>query len=427
MGDPLAIIILVFTAGLTFGASILTIKGHGLIRIGGLNFARLKELNRLKERTDDPARKMALEAVIQHCQALRAKWILQEADLKVGEHTQQLVESIAGIFHPRSSAPLAEARLGNLLGAFLELKNRILFLAQQKGVRGVTQFRLRHVAALSRAWKKKEEWQRSVWGRFFARYRLAALLRWIYYVVRFMDLTFWTFKMLGYIFHDVVLKVLLIRWYLIVGELTIGVYADRAPEPEIAADDLLRQLGSIPEQEMAPDLPAGVRKIADASRKTLLFHTRALEWNQALAIYQALVRDISRHYYPDAENPLYEARLYNLMLGVSRLSEEVASIRTKPVMNKLLDIRLCHLLLARDAADYLRDSEFFSWLNKYPVHRYMKLSHLLYQTLSKKHPGILFKDFAFFLVKESGKRWVYVYLHNRIAGEANHVFGESRS
>ena len=68
---------------------------------------------------------------------------------------------------------------------------------------------------------------------------------------------------------------------------------------------------------------------------------------------------------------------------------------------------------------------WFERLKKYPVGRFVKISRLLYQTVQKKHPGVLFKDFALFVVKESAKRWLYVYLHDKIALEANHAYKAS--
>ena len=425
MTHPVEIFLLVLTFGLTLGIAIITVKGFGLIKIGWLNFTRLKELEQQKHGSKDPAKQHALQVVIQHCQRLRSKWILQEPDLRIVERTQHLAEKIASVYHPRSSNPLAEVRLGELLEAFLELKNKIVIFSELKGVRAFTQFRLRHVRYLSRAWQKKEQWRKSPLGQTIARYKLAALFQWVYFLIRFLDLTFWMFKMLGYIVHDVVLKILLIRWYLTIGELTIRMYADRTGESDLSAEELLSQLDAIPNEDMPSDLPLGAREIADASRKALMFKMSSVEWNQVKENYFCLVRDIAGHYYPTAEEPLYEVKLYHLMMGVSRLSDQVASIRHKPVLNKLLNIRVSHLLLAKEAMDFLRESELGVWLKKYPVGRFVKVSRLLYQTVQKRHPGVLFKDFALFLAKEAAKRWAYIYLHDKIAVEANHAYKSS--
>ncbi len=134
---------------------------------------------------------------------------------------------------------------------------------------------------------------------------------------------------------------------------------------------------------------------------------------------------IARHYYPQVNHPLYEAKVFDLISGSARLAEEISEIRDKPLISKLLDLRVSHLLMMKDAADYLQDSEFLQWIKKYKLHQVLRFSNLLFQTIRKKHPGLLFKDFAFTLVKEGGKRWVYVYLHDRIAVEANHIFHQS--
>ncbi|GJL77229.1 MAG: hypothetical protein NPINA01_02180 [Nitrospinaceae bacterium] len=425
MTDPLQFILLMVAFTLTAGLAFATVKGSGLVKIGWLNFSRLKELSRQKVDTENRPRQMALQAVIEHCQSLQKQWILRAPDLDISRNTHALLEQIASTFHPQSKAPLMEARLGKLLEAFLELKNRILVFSRIKGVRRFTQFRLRHVHYLSRAWQKKQQWQESAVGRAFSRYKLAGLFQWLYLLIRFMDLTFWMFKMLGYILHDIVLKILLIRWYLTLGELAIAVYSEQSEDPELQADELLSQLGSIPEQEIPDELPSGVREIADASRNGLMFKMSSLEWGEAKGIYACLVKNIAGHYFPQADQPLYEVKLYPLIMAVSRLSDQVASIRNKPVLNKLLGIRVSHLLLAKDAMDFVNESELGAWLKKYPIGRFMKISRLLYQTVQKKHPGVLFKDFAFFLVKEAGKRWILVYLHDKIALEANHACKES--
>ncbi len=425
MPPSVEIFLLVLAFALTLGIAIVTVKGFGLFKIGWLNFARLKELVKQKQDSKDPEKQKALQAVIEHCQNLRSKWILEEPDLKIAERTQHLAEAIARVYHPQSRNPLAEVRLGGLLEAFLELKNRIVVFSEMKGVRTFTQFRLRHVRYLSRAWKKKEQWQRSKMGQAVARYKLAALLQWVYLLIRFLDLTFWMFKMTAYIVHDIVLKILLLRWYLTIGELTIRMYADRASESDLEADELLSELGSIPEEEMPSTLTSGAREIADKSRKSLMFKMSSVKWDQVKEIYFHLVKDLAGHYYPEAQEPLYEVKLYHLMMGVSRLSDQVAAIRHKPVLNKLLNIRVSHIMLAKDAMDFLRESELGVWLKKYPVGRFVKISRLLYQTVQKKHPGVLFKDFALFVVKESAKRWLYIYLHDKIAVEANHAYKAS--
>ena len=40
----------------------------------------------------------------------------------------------------------------------------------------------------------------------------------------------------------------------------------------------------------------------------------------------------------------------------------------------------------------------------------------------KKHPALLFRDFAFTLAGEGCKRWLYLYLHDKIAVETNTLY-----
>jgi hypothetical protein len=44
--------------------------------------------------------------------------------------------------------------------------------------------------------------------------------------------------------------------------------------------------------------------------------------------------------------------------------------------------------------------------------------------VSKRHPGIIVKDLAFNLAVEGGKRWLYIYVHDKITLEANAIYSE---
>ena len=90
MADPLQIILLILVLGLTVGTAVVTVRGFGLLKIGWLNFSRLKDLEKQKQDTEDSTRQKALETVIEHCQALRAQWILREPDLEIAKKTQYL-------------------------------------------------------------------------------------------------------------------------------------------------------------------------------------------------------------------------------------------------------------------------------------------------------------------------------------------------
>lgn len=414
----IAIILILLIAGY-----LLTAKGLGLLDISRLNLSRLRDLRRQQSTTSNPLEKFAISAVIGKCESVRAGWILQESDLQIVTGTRRLVEEIAGIYHAQSKVPVAEARVGGVLLALLQLKKEVVHLTRMKGVRAVTQFRLRHLILLSRAWKKKAQWQQSPLALVLIRYKIYFSVKWLYYLYRCLDISFWAIKMGQYIFYDVVFKIFLVRWYLIVGELALQVYREQEKEPEIPAENLLEELASVSELEKfgGGNLPDEVRKIAEASRNKILFDPWAVEWREVKDIYIRLAEDIARWHHP-REQALYEAKLFNLLEGLAHFAEMVSELRTKPILNKLLNIRVAHILKIKDTADLILDSPLMGWIKKYRLNKIVNYTTLIFKTILKKHPGAIFQHFAFSLVTEGGKRWIYLYVHDKIAAEANFIY-----
>ncbi|NIQ01120.1 MAG: hypothetical protein GWO19_11715 [Nitrospinaceae bacterium] len=411
-------------AGLAAAAAWGLLRGAGLLRLGIANAARLAELEKRKQAATNPQDRNALDAVIEPCRALRRQWILREEDFRIGAHTYDLVSRVAAGYHPDSPAPVTEARVRHLLSAFLDLKTRLLALSEERSLRRLIRFRVRHVLLLSRAWEKKKAWDRSPVGRAVARFRLRFFFKWIYFLVRFMDLSYWMARMAGSLLQDVVFKMLLVRWYLWVGELSIQVYRDPAAEPDVDPDALFEDLPRVEEPASLTELPDALREKVAASRKSLLYQTRLLEVSEVRRSIHRLVDTIARFHFPESDQPLYEARLDALLRGGARLAEQVAGVRDTPVLHRVLDLRLSHLLRLKGSADFLLDSPVWSWVRKYQVTRVVKLSRLLYQVVRRKHPGILFKDFALGITKEVGKRWGAVTLHDKVALEAHRIYTE---
>ncbi len=403
---------------------LVVIQGYGVMRVGWWNLSRLRELKRRQLATDDPVEARALASLIECCEALRKKWVLGEADLHVFSKTRDLVQEIAGHFHPKSKSPLQEARLGALLNAFLQLKIQVEALAEMPGVRTITQFRLRHIVFFSSAWRKKTEWQESKVGRSLSRLRVYFIFKWTAYVWRCLDLIFWSMKMFQYFLYDIVFKVFLIRWYLLVGKLALQVYRDRDEQAEDLPADVLPDLERLDESPPPPEtaLPDGVREQVKNSRKQILLHPRPLDWTQARIHYERLVDGIAGYHYPRSNKPIHEARLYDLMLSSARFAEQIAELQSKPLIGKILNLRCSHLNLVRDSSDWLFASPVYAWFKKYRVGSAVKYSTLLYKAFKKSQPGILFKDFAWVLAREGGKRWFLVYLHDKIAVEANFIY-----
>jgi len=403
-----------------------TLKGYGIARIGWFNLSRLKRLRERFERSADTAEKYALEAVLTRCDTLRARWVLDESELKVWDHPRALLESVAAPFHPKSTHPLQEARLGRLLNAFLEIRDQAEALSRMKGIRPLTRFRLRHLRWFLRAWKRKTQFDASQVGRAARKFKLFFISRWAYAFARFMDLTFWSVKMAFYFGYDIVFRVLLLRWYLTMGELAVNVYRDRDPQSETPDEAVLEELDDLPDPEPAAEavLPGGVKDLVRASRKQILLHTRPLNWNETREIYRALVVDIARYHHPGSEEPLYEARPYDMMVALSRFAEQIVSLQNQPGLNKLLNLRLSHVLRMKDTTDWVLENRIFDFVRKYKVGPAVKYSTLVYKAFKRGNPGVLFRDVAFTLAREGLKRWLGVYLHGKVALQANFIYSE---
>ena len=426
MDDTFIWIAFVCAAVFTFIAALATIKGYPLIRIRGLNLSRLRDLQTLRESAGPGPRRQALDAIILQCKSIRNKWILTEDDLNLSENTLRLVGKIAAVYHPGSKKPLDEARVGALLKACEEIKNSVSVLTRMKGVRALTQFRLRHLYSLAQTWKWKTEWEASPAAKRIRRYKLYPILKWVWTLFRCMDLAFWSLKMLGYIIYDVIFKILLAQWYLIVGELALQVYSEEKVGPEISNEEILRDLEDLPEEQnlLSEDLPEAVRAIAAASRKSILLDLKTISREKVREIYFSLVADIAGHYHPQSGQPLREAKMYDLLLGAIRFAGMVASLESTPALNKFLAIRISHILMVKNVADFIAEHPLTAKLNKYRIGDAIKYAALAYRAISKRHPGVIVKDLAFSLAIEGGKRWFYVYLHDKIVLEANAVYAQ---
>ena len=101
--------------------------------------------------------------------------------------------------------------------------------------------------------------------------------------------------------------------------------------------------------------------------------------------------------------------------------DELSPAQEKNI-SKILKIRITQLTQAKTMVLPLGEYRIFDWMSRYQVGRIAKWSNTLYRTLQKKQPGILFRDVVFSVVKEGGKRWLVLYLHGKIAAEANKLY-----
>ena len=407
-----------------FVLAVLTVKGYGFLQIRWLNTSRLRDLKQRAVDTSDPIERQCVTAVVERCEALRGRWVMNEGDLSLIENTRSLVQHIAQLHYPESAQPLAEARIEKILNAFLDMKTHILQLTRLRGIRQWTRFRLRHLVWLSEAWEKKQKLEQTPTVRTIRRIKLGPIIKWAYTALRALDMVFWSLKMAVFFLYDIVFKVFLIRWTLLVGETAIQVYSDHEKDEEVSPEDLLEGMEALPDQKEFHEtgLTEEVQALVDASRNDILFYLGSMSWPEARRRYNQLVRDIARAHHPEAERPVYEARLYDLLIGFSRFAEQIVNLNTKPVVNKMLRLRLSHLLKVKDATDWALENQLVELARKYKVGTAVKYSALIYKAFRKGHPGILFKDVALTLTREAGKRWVFIYLHDKIAVEAHWVY-----
>jgi len=374
--------------------------------------------------TDNLKKKEALTIITDHCNSLNSKWLLGESDLHFSSNTYQLIQKIAYAYHPNSKSPMEETRIRCILNAFMELRNHLLALTTYKGIHAITQFRIRHVLILSRAWKAKESWKQWKFFVFLNDHGLYPFFRWLFFIIRCLDLTFWIMRMTTYILQDIVLKMFLVRWYLVVGELAIQVYSDEVKNSEIPIESILDDLDAMPEpgNQSKNNLPKKIKIISEVSRDEILYHTWSVEWGKVKGIYINLINSIAREHHPNSEQPIYEVKLSGLLASGLHLSEQIATIQTYPFVNKILDLKVSHALMTRDASDFLTNNQVLSWVRKHKLGYIFKYSLLLFKIIQKKHPALLFRDFAFTLAGEGCKRWLYLYLHDKIAVETNTLY-----
>lgn len=330
----------------------------------------------------------ALELVLETCSACRkGNFLCQEEILP---DTLHLVSRLAAIYHPDEKKPLEKARIGNVLAAFLEMNRQILDMLKLPGLESLTQFRLREVVSGFATNKNNNKNNADPsWVPAFFRIR--------------------------------VMRALQVQWLMLVGEAAIKVYgehrADEIPEPEVLLDEM-DQL----QEETEQFLPDEVRDIVETSRKNILFSVKPLPWAEVKLLFISLSKNIAKAWHPESSVPVYEARVYDLLNTLADYLEWAGQLSQKPVLNKMLGLRISHLTGAREIAIPFAGSKLFDWVQKYQVGWAAKWSRTIYKTLQKKQPAILFRDVAISVVKEGGKRWLILYLHDKIAGETNKLY-----
>lgn len=336
----------------------------------------------------------AIKETLLACERLR-NVSFEEWDFK--STTLSLIKKIAFIYHPNATAPIEQARLGDVLDALQEAYQKILHVIHLPQVEYVTQFRVIQIFDSYKTSSKNPKKTGSNKSGIKKRLLESLILKWV-------------------------VRSLLIQWVLLVGEAALEVYGGNQDEGVVEAEAILAEMEKLPE---APDIPMpeNVKTIIDSSKKKIVFSPTVIPWQKIGQIYFMLTEQIARYYHSDSTFPIYEVRVCDLLKSVADSLEGVARLGQKPVLNKILKIRVSKLTQAKDIALPLGQNKILEWVNKYQVGGIAKWSHTLYKTLKKKQPEILLRDVAFGVVKEGGKRWLVLYLHGKVAAEANKLYG----
>ena len=327
---------------------------------------------------------------------------LQKTDLKKWKfkfETISLIEKISSIYHPNSTVPIEQARLGDILAVLQEANQKILHIIHLPRINYITRFRLIQVLesfSTSSVEKKNVKKNTSEIKNL--------LLRPLFRKLQIM-----------------VVRSLLVQWLLLVGEASLKVYGDNSIDEDVEAEEILAGLDCLHDEVESP-LSENVQQIVESMKKEILFSTASISWKKAGENYFNLVDQIASHYNSESTFPIYEVRVFDLLKSVSDALEQIGRLTQKPVLNKILKIRITQLTQAKTMVLPLGEYRIFDWMSRYQVGRIAKWSNTLYRTLQKKQPGILFRDVVFSVVKEGGKRWLILYLHGKIAAEANKLY-----
>ena len=306
-------------------------EGRGIFCLWRSMDARQKQFEHRKCENISFQESQALEVVLETCSRYQGKKLFYEEGLRFLPDTLRLISQVAAIYYPDEKAPMEKARIGNVLSAFLQVNRQILDMLEIPGLERLTQFRLREVMPGFEG-NKNNSGISFVPAFFKRRVRL------------------------------ITVRALWVQWMLFVGESAIKIYgehrADEIPEPETLLDEM-DQL----QDELDPSLPDEVREVVETSRKKVLFSLKPLPWAEVKLLYISLAENIARVWNPESSTPLYEVRVYDLLK--SGYLEWAGNLSRKPVLNKMLGLRLSYLTGAREVAAPFAESKLFDWAKKY--------------------------------------------------------------
>ena len=165
-----------------------------------------------------------------------------------------MIKKIAFIYHPNATAPIEQARLGDVLDALQEAYQKILHVIHLPQVEYVTQFRVIQIFDSYKTSSKNPKKTGSNKSGIKKRLLELLILKWV-------------------------VRSLLIQWVLLVGEAALEVYGSNQEEGVVEAEAILAELENLPD---APDMPVpeNVKTIIDSSKKKIFFSPTVIPWQK---------------------------------------------------------------------------------------------------------------------------------------------------
>ena len=126
---------------------------------------------------------------------------------------------------------------------------------------------------------------------------------------------------------------------LLVGETALKVYSVKQEEVEIEAEALLMDFENLMD-ESETKLPEDVNLIVESSKNKIIFSLTVISLRKVGQIYFTLTDQIAWHYHSNSTTSIYEVLVCDLLMSMADSLEEVARLGQKPMMNKILKIRI---------------------------------------------------------------------------------------
>ena len=321
------------------------------------------------EDSDNVARKEALQIVLDRYESIYKS---RSPSLSEIPEVVDFVKDIARCYHPEAERPEYGITVGRLLQSSREVVDRIQVILGRSGFSQLRKVRLRHVVQARDTYRDLQEspWVRkllAIWKPFSK----IQSVRFLFFPDPLSILAFLSNRLTVLI----ATRSLLLDVYLFVGKLAIRAYdaeeldALRPDDQEI--EQVLEDLETMEVDKLHLEDPRiqELRKQLPGWNTMLKSDKLIKEWKNAIL---EAADHISQKHFPDAENPLLEARIGPLLLRTQHWLQVICETGKYPIVKHLYKLQVNSVLDTKSMVD--------SWIPK-PVREFMNKSRKLYGTL----------------------------------------------